>query len=164
MRRRPRRQPPSLQEAAPDGETPELAARSAGRGPAVMPGDKGSRRARRQVPRRRCRRNGRGAASLTRLRSEQINTLETLSCFRSYVARWRVRPCTAVEWERSPVASPAPGPFFDRRPYSFIALQLPLSPMRVFLIGIEHAGFVAVDRLQNSDTCVHDRPAAGPGE
>jgi hypothetical protein len=40
--------------------------------------------------------------------------LETFELLPLYVARWRASPCTAVQWERSPVASPAPGPFLFR--------------------------------------------------
>src|SRR5471030_1853470 len=45
-----------------------------------------------------------------------------------------------------------------------ITFQLPLSPMRVFAIGIEHARFVAVERPQHADRREHRRPAAGRDE
>jgi hypothetical protein len=41
---------------------------------------------------------------------------------------------------------------------SSIALQLPLSPMRVFAIGIEHALDVAVQRSHDADARQHRRP------
>ena len=44
---------------------------------------------------------------------------------------------------------------------SQIPLQLPLAPMRLFAIGVEHAFAVAVQRLQYADARQHEPGAAG---
>jgi hypothetical protein len=66
-----------------------------------------------------------------------------MTCLRSYVTRRRTHPCTAVEWERSPVArAPHRGRFLWDR--SLASFQLPLSPIRLLAVGIEYLDIVSV--------------------
>jgi hypothetical protein len=46
-----------------------------------------------------------------------------------------------------------------RSAQSFVPLQLPSSPLRVFAIGIEHSRDAPIKRLQGRDTGKLDRPA-----